>query len=56
MVSKNFEPNLSKLADVIETEEDRQQFLDKMDKQQKKELVQYLLYGVKFDSLLDEDS
>lgn len=54
MLSKKFEPSLSKLADVIDGDgEDKQQFLDGMDKQSKKELVRYLLYGVKFDNLLD---
>ncbi|KAK9720116.1 Integrin-alpha FG-GAP repeat-containing protein 2 [Popillia japonica] len=52
MVSKKFEPFLPKLSDVIEPEDDKvdkQQFLDNLDKDSKKDLVQYLLYGLNVD-------
>ncbi|KRT82058.1 hypothetical protein AMK59_4701, partial [Oryctes borbonicus] len=47
MVSKKFEPLLPKLAGAIEDVEDKEQFLENMDKDSKKDLVQYLLYGLK---------
>ncbi|KAI4472029.1 integrin alpha repeat domain-containing [Holotrichia oblita] len=49
MVSKKFEPILSKLSDVIEDTDDKQQFLDSLDNDSKKDLVQYLLYGLNVD-------